>query len=195
MILAIGLARLTSPTRPMILPLLPRARRRTSAPPAGEGPHGRARARRSPEEQDEGTVGGGGHAPGDSVQVVQVPPEEPDRPRDTARCSCGDAPLGRCACPQENSRLSAALRPGRERILARVQVGLVFRSQLRGVAHDPEVERSLTGQPQALGFREYVDAGPCDWLVSPGRGPRGPTRYARTDIASGGGTSGAGPVA
>jgi hypothetical protein len=71
--------------------------------------------------------------------------------------------------------------PGRERILARVQVGLVFRSQSRGVAHDPEVERSLTGQPQALGFREYVDAGPCDWLVSPGRGPCGPTRYARTE--------------
>jgi hypothetical protein len=71
--------------------------------------------------------------------------------------------------------------PGRERILARVQVGLVFRSQLRGVAHDPEVERSLTGQPQALGFREYVDAGPCDWLVSLGRGHCGPTRYARAE--------------
>ena len=48
----------------MILPLLPRARRRTSAPPAGEGPHGRAPARRSPEEQDEGTVGGGGPCAG-----------------------------------------------------------------------------------------------------------------------------------
>jgi hypothetical protein len=84
-------------------------------------------------------------------------------------------------CPQDKSPLCAGLRRGRERILARVQVGLVFRSQFRGVAPDPELEHSLTGQPQALGFREYVDAGPGDWLVWPGRGPYGPTRYACTE--------------
>jgi hypothetical protein len=66
-------------------------------------------------------------------------------------------------------------------MLARVQVGLVFRSQFRGVALDPEVEHSLTGRPQAPGFREYVDTAPGDWLLCPGRGPYGPTRNACTE--------------
>jgi hypothetical protein len=57
----------------------------------------------------------------------------------------------------------------------------VFRSHFRGLAPDPELEHSLTGQPQALGFREYVDASPGDWQVWPGRGPYGPTRYACTE--------------
>jgi hypothetical protein len=74
-------------------------------------------------------------------------------------------------------------------MLARVQVGLVFRSQFRGVALDPEVEHSLTGQPQAPGFREYVDTGPGDLLLCPGRGPYGPTRDAFTEHLVGGGTS------
>jgi hypothetical protein len=60
--------------------------------------------------------------------------------------------------------------------LARVQVGLVFRSQFRGVAPDPEVDLTLTGQPQALGFSEYVDTGPSDraevWRELAGPAPK-----------------------
>jgi hypothetical protein len=106
--------------------------------------------------------------PGRPAPARRLPQSRGTRRRPAGRAArAAIAPLGRCACPQESGRLSAELRQARGRILARVQVGLVFRSQFRGVAPDPEVEHS-----QPANRRRWASA--RTWTPTAATGSCGP---------------------